>query len=283
MTDEAEIHNTPDAPRGYLVTLVMATGAASVGGFAFWAAQNTTIGQPLWWQGGCGAAALVAAMLTSAASKQRRQMRRAPATGEATERPQSSLLDSLSAKLDGAAAALSGMPKAEKSEATDTTNKAQSQTTNRIGGERERLNKAGFTEGEISQILIARETGAAQGMGGGGQGVLTGVLSNLTAVIAHARNFVPSLVTDLARMLNRRVSPLARIEAALTLVAKCAVIAVLAYVVSIEFTQLKAMSDKAKAEACIERQKNAINFSTMSELMSGNGPDRDLDKDCRNL
>ncbi len=265
---EAEIHNRPEAPRGYVLTLAAATAAGSVGGFALWASQNLKIGEPLWWQGGSLAAALIAAKLTLAATKQRGQMR-----------PQRSLLDSFNAKLDAAAAALSRMPESREGGAIETT---PAQKPQRIESERERLTKAGFSKTEISQILIARETGAAQGMGGGGHGVLSGVLSNLAAVMTHARNFLPSLVVDLARMLNRCVPPMQRMEAALSLVAKCVVIGMLAYIVSIEFTQLKALSDKAKAEACIERQKNAINFSTMNELLSGN-VERELNKECKNL
>ncbi len=264
MSEEAETAEIPapaEAAHSYFVTLAAATAAASVGGFAFWASQNMRIGQPLWWQVGSLAAALLAGKLTLAATKQHSQMR-----------PRLSLLDSFNAKLDAATLALSHMPESE------TTAKAGTPAPSRIEAERERLAKGGFSEAEISQILIARETGAAHGMGGGG--ILSGVLSNLTAVMAHARNFVPSLLADLAHILNRRLPPLLRLEAAFTLVAKCVVIAVLAYIVSLEFTQLKALSDKAKAEACIERQKNAINFSTMNELLSGQAT-RDLDKECR--
>jgi len=55
-----------------------------------------------------------------------------------------------------------------------TTAKPKEPAFSRIDAERERLRKAGFTDEEIRQILIARETGAAQGMSGGGHGVLSG-------------------------------------------------------------------------------------------------------------
>ena len=151
---EAEIQNTtPNAPRGYFVTLAAASAAAGVSGFAFWASQNLKLGEPLWWQGGSLAAALLAAKLTIAATKQQSQMR-----------PQGSLLDAFNAKLDATVAALSRVPESEEGGAIEPT---PAQKPQRIESERERLTKAGFSKAEISQILIARETGAAQGMGGG--------------------------------------------------------------------------------------------------------------------
>jgi hypothetical protein len=111
--------------------------------------------------------------------------------------------------------------------------------------------------------------------------VLTGVLSNLTAVMGHARNFLPSLKADFAKMLNPRLPFGARLEAATAAALKASVVAVLVYLVSLECALLKANVDKAKAEACIERQKNAINFSTMSELLSGHN--NDLDRECKTL
>ena len=241
-----------EPPRGYFITLAAATAAASVGGFAFWASQNMRIGQPLWWQVGSLAAALVAGKLTLAATKQQGQMR-----------PQGSLLDSFNAKLDAAALALSHMPESE------ATAKDETPAPSRIEAERERLTKAGFSEAEISQILIARETGAAQGMGGG-HGVLSGVLSNLAAVMTHARNFLPSLAADLARMLSRRVPPLQRMEAAFNLVAKCAVIAVLAYVVASGIRDPESeLRQRAKSRTPAKRAEKtrSMDTATWNELL----------------
>jgi hypothetical protein len=187
-------------------------------------------------------------------------------------RPQRSLLDSFNAKLDAAAAALSHMPESA------TTAKDGPPTPSRIEAERERLAKAGFGEAEISQILIAKESGAAQGMGGG-HGVLSGVLSNLAAVMTHARNFLPSLAADLARMLNRHVPPLLRIEAAFTLIAKCAIIGVLAYVVQLEFVTLKANAQRAKAEACQTTIKALIDSTPLNELLNGS-TNKKIDEAC---
>jgi hypothetical protein len=97
--------------------------------------------------------------------------------------------------------------------------------------------------------------------------------------MGHARNFLPSLKVDFVRMLSPGLSFGARIEAATAVALKASVVAVLAYIVSLECAQLKANVDRARAEACIARQQNAINFSTMSELTSGHLSD--LDKECK--
>ncbi len=115
---------------------------------------------------------------------------------------------------------------------------------------------------------------------GGGHGVLSGVLSNLAAVMTHARNFLPSLGVDLARMLNRHVPPLLRIEAAVALVAKCAVIAVLAYVVDLEFVTLRANAQHAKAQACETSMKALIDSSTWNELLNG-AANKKIEELCR--
>jgi hypothetical protein len=99
--------------------------------------------------------------------------------------------------------------------------------------------------------------------------------------MGHARNFLPSLKADFAKMLSPGLSFGARIEAAITVALKASVVAVLAYIVSLECAQLKASVDRARAEACISRQKNAINFSTMSELLSDKMSE--LDRECKGL
>jgi hypothetical protein len=251
--------NTPSPHRGFAVNLALATAAASVSGFTFWSARHLSIGEPLWWQGGSLVAVLATALFTIAATKARRQMRGS---------------DLSRAPLPGILALPAPELPKEKEEPMSTTSET---TEHLIEAERERLAKAGYSETEISQILIGREAR----LGAGGQSAASGVLSNLTAVMGHARNFLPSLKADFERMLNPRSSFPTRIEAAIAVALKASVVAVLAYIVSLECAQLKASVDRARAEACISRQKNAINFSTMSELLSDKMSD--LDKECKSL
>jgi hypothetical protein len=254
---EASNLAAPSPHRGFAVNLAVATAAASVSGFTFWNAGHLNIGDPLWWQGGSLAAGLATALFTIAASKARRQMR----GSNPSHTPSPELL---------------ALPAPELAQKKDETMSDTSATPEEhlIEAERERLAKAGYSETEISQILIAREAKLAAG----GQGAASGVLSNLTAVMGHARNFLPSLKADFERMLNPNSSFGARIEAAMAVALKASVVAVLAYIVSLECAQLKASVDKAKAEACIARQQNAINFSTAIELAEGHA---DLDRECK--
>ena len=251
--------NTPSPHRGFALNLALATAAASVSGFSFWSASHLAIGDPLWWQGGSLATGLAAAIFTSEASKARRQLRES----SAPRVPSPEIL------------ALPAPKQTKEEEEVMTT--ATTVTEHPIEAERERLAKAGYSETEISQILIARETRQGTGV----QGAASGVMTNLTAVMGHARNFLPSLKADFARMLSPGLSLGARIDAALTVVLKASVVAVLAYIVSLECAQLKASVDRARAEACISRQKNAINFSTMSELLSDKMSE--LDRECKGL
>jgi hypothetical protein len=66
---------------------------------------------------------------------------------------------------------------------------------------------------------------------------MTGVLSNLSAVLSHARGFLPSFKTDLANMFDRAASPRVRVKAAGYLALAAAVMVVLAYAVKQEWQQ----------------------------------------------
>jgi hypothetical protein len=291
----AHIVDRSELKQSFGLNLVLAMAFAAAAAYAYEFAQMPNVAHANAWQIASIIGQMITLLLTREALRSWKQLRalpeeipeqRAPsarARGEAAPREgrlrPRALLDFLQAKLDAAAAAFNRMAESEGGETMQTTAKTEAPAFSRIDAERERLRKAGFTDEEIKQILIARETGAAQGMGGG-HGVLSGVLSNLAAVMTHARNFLPSLAVDLARMLSRRVPPLQRMEAAFNLVAKCAVIVVLAYVVELEFVTLQANMRRAKAEACETTMKALIDSSPLMEL--GNASmNKKIDEVCK--
>lgn len=218
----AHIVDRSELKQSFGLNLVLAMAFAAAAAYAYEFAQMPNVAHADAWQIASIIGQMITLLLTREALRSWKQLRalpeeipeqRAPsarARGEAAPREgrlrPRALLDFLYAKLDAASAAFNRMAESEGGETMQTTAKTEAPAFSRIDAERERLRKAGFTDEEIKQILIARESGAAQGMGGGGHGVLSGVLSNLAAVMTHARNFVPSLVADLARMLK---SPLA--------------------------------------------------------------------------
>lgn len=107
-----------------------------------------------------------------------------------------------------------------------------------LDAERERLRKAGYTDAEVSQILIARETAASpQPAGAPGQGVMSNVLSSIVAVAGHVRSVVPSFRKDVTTMFDRAAPASARAGATASLLVKAVVIAVLGYAAWQEWQQ----------------------------------------------
>jgi hypothetical protein len=107
-----------------------------------------------------------------------------------------------------------------------------------LDAERARLRSAGYTDTEISQILIAREmAGSQQPAGATGQGVMSSVLSSLVAVASYARSIVPSFRKDAATMLDRAAPASARAGATASLMVKIIVVGVLAYAAWQEWQQ----------------------------------------------
>jgi hypothetical protein len=123
-----------------------------------------------------------------------------------------------------------------------------------LDAERERLRNAGYTDAEISEILIAREIvkPSSEPMG---HGAMTGVANNLSAAAGYARSFVPSIVADITMLRNEAATATARTQAAVYLVMKFVVVFVIAYVVLQEFSQFRSMTARAQAEACSARLK----------------------------
>jgi hypothetical protein len=259
-----------DAPRGYGLKVTFATLSASVAAGAFWASQNPQIARHDLWQDGAIAAGLLALLLTWSATKG--TPRRQP-EARARHASQPSLVR---AGLDAASTLRSQLVEAAKAQATTPPEAKETAKPSALETERARLRKEGFSDSEISEILVARETGASSS-GGLGSGVVTGVLNNLGAVTAHARNIIPGLKADLAHLLDGEASAAARLGAAMTLILKAAVIAVLAYVVSLEFSQLQSMAAKTKAEACSARMKMIAETIPMDEWPKATAQ---YEKDC---
>lgn len=141
--------------------------------------------------------------------------------------------------------------------------------------ERAKLRKDGYTEAEISQILIARATGGAQHSGGAsGPGVLSNVLSSLVAVAAHARAAMPSFKKDVATIFDRAAPVSARAGASASLAIKTVVIAVLGFAAWQEWnqhiisaTEIAAIqARKLHAEECSARIKSILDSVPMNKV-----------------
>jgi hypothetical protein len=106
-----------------------------------------------------------------------------------------------------------------------------------LDAEREQLRKAGHTDGEISQILVARTLAASQQpAGAASQGVMSSVLSSIVAVGSYARGYIIGTKADFA-MLFGTASPAARVKAGGSLVLKVVIVAVLGYAALQEWNQ----------------------------------------------
>lgn len=108
-------------------------------------------------------------------------------------------------------------------------------TATPLDAEREQLRKAGYTESEISQILIARAS--QQSAGAAGQGVMSNVLSSLVAVGSFARGVVPSFKKDAATIFDNTATASARTRATASLAVKAVVVLVLSYAAWQEWQQ----------------------------------------------
>jgi len=124
-----------------------------------------------------------------------------------------------------------------------------------LDAERERLRKAGYTDAEVSQILIARA--AQQPAGAAGQGVMSNVLSSIVAIGSHARALIPTFRKDVATVFDGTATASARAGATASLAVKAIVILVLGYAAWQEWNQhiisnteiARQQARKAKAEA----------------------------------
>jgi tetratricopeptide (TPR) repeat protein len=141
-----------------------------------------------------------------------------------------------------------------------------------LDAERARLRSAGYTDAEISQILIAR---ASQQPAGTGQGVMSNALSSIVAVGSHARALMPSFRQDVATVFDGGATASARAGATASLAVKVVVILVLGYAAWQEWRQhiisateiAASQAEKARAEACSARIKAIIDTVPMDQVV----------------
>ncbi len=149
-------------------------------------------------------------------------------------------------------------------------------TSSPLDAEREKLRKAGYTETEISQILVARALGSSAHSADApaSQGVLSGTLSSVMAIGSYARGTVFTIRHDLAAIFDATALASARVSAAAMLVFKVAVISVLAYAGWQEWHQhiisateiADSQARKIKAEECSARIKAIIDTVPMNKI-----------------
>jgi hypothetical protein len=149
-----------------------------------------------------------------------------------------------------------------------------------LDAEREKLRKAGYSDTEISQILVARALGSPGAVADANptQGVLSSGLSSVVAIGHYARGTAFTIRHDLGTLFDAAASASARVGAATMLVFKAAVISVLAYAGWQEWRQhiisateiAAANANKAHAEECSARSKaisEIVPLNKMSEAL----------------
>jgi hypothetical protein len=124
-----------------------------------------------------------------------------------------------------------------------------------LDAERARLRSAGLSDDEISRIFVARELGAQPQQAGAGapagtagQGVMSGVLNNMNAVMAHLRGVIPAIANQIVTLRDSSASASARITAGLSLTVKAALVVLFGYVVLLEFSQLRSSTEIARQQ-----------------------------------
>ena len=152
--------------------------------------------------------------------------------------------------------------------------------------ERAKLKAAGYTDAEISQILVAKAlAGTTQGSPAAAQGAMSNALSSIVAIAGHARILVPSFRQDFANLFDPSVRAPARAGSALALTMKAAVILVLAYAGWQEWQQhiisateiAQSQARKVHAEECSARMKAFIDNTPVDKLFDEN---EELSRDC---
>ncbi|WP_426422561.1 PAN domain-containing protein [Bradyrhizobium genosp. A] len=143
-----------------------------------------------------------------------------------------------------------------------------------LDAERAKLRKAGYTDAEISQILIARAVGTPQQPAAlAGQGVLSNVTSSLLAIGNYARGTLFSIRDDVAAIFDRTASAPVRAGATASLVVKVVVVAVLGFAAWQEWHQhiifqttiAESQATKTAAEAAVAKELNDAQTQKLRE------------------
>jgi hypothetical protein len=144
-----------------------------------------------------------------------------------------------------------------------------------LDAEREQLRKVGYTEAEVSQILIARALAGTQHPAGHvGQGVMSNVLSSMLGVASHARMLIPTFRKDVVTIFDGTAAASARAGATVSLAVKAVVVLVLSYAAWQEWNQhiisatqiAEIQARKIKAEECSARMKAIIDTVPVNQL-----------------
>jgi hypothetical protein len=141
-----------------------------------------------------------------------------------------------------------------------------------LDAERARLRSAGYTDAEISQILIAS---ASQQPAATGQGALSNVLSSILGVASHARALIPTFRKDVATVFDGGATASARAGAATSLAVKAIVVIVLGYAAWQEWRQhimyatetAASQAEKAKADACTARLNSYVDEKQLAQAI----------------
>jgi uncharacterized protein (DUF697 family) len=138
-------------------------------------------------------------------------------------------------------------------------------TASPLDAERARLREAGYTDAEVSQILIAR---ASQQPAAAGQGVMSNVLSSIVAVGSHARSVIPSFRKDVATIFDGAATASARAGATASLLVKAVVILVLGYAAWQEWNQHIISAPITAAEQAKKMEAEAIEAKARARALT---------------
>jgi hypothetical protein len=146
-----------------------------------------------------------------------------------------------------------------------------------LDAERAKLRAAGYTDHEISQILIAKAA-AAPHTASGGLGVMSGALNNFTAALATARGAIPNMLTDVETVFGAGVARAARIKAFVAFTFKAVLIGAIGFAVYQEWRQH--IISETEIAAINARKLHAEECAARARVFWGKTQQREWARDC---